>query len=73
MRHFTRLLTIGLITVFVAGCWSEPIQIRKADETDQIPFASKSKAKRDLMKKLGKAPAEAAPAEAKPAEGADGK
>ena len=74
MQLCTRLLTLGFVAIFLTGCWSEPIQIRKADETDQIPFASKSKAQRDLMEKLGKAPATEAvkPAEgaAKPAEGA---
>ena len=55
MQLCTRLLTLGFVAIFLTGCWSEPIQIRKADETDQIPFASKSKAQRDLMEKLGKA------------------
>lgn len=68
MRHFARLSTLGLIAVFVAGCWSEPIQIRKTDETDQTPFASRSKERRALMKELGKAPAET---EAPAVEGAE--
>lgn len=70
MRHFARLLTLGLVTVFVAGCWSEPIKIRSADENDTVPYASHSKEHKALLKKLGKAPAPAEGAEKK-AEGAE--
>jgi len=56
MRHFARLIALTVVTLFVAGCWSEPIQIRKTDETDQIPFASRSKERKALMTELGQAP-----------------
>ena len=68
MRRLSQIVALVVAGCFVAGCWSEPIERRTMAENDKIPFNSHSKEKRALLKKLGKAPAEATkPAEAAPA------
>lgn len=63
--HIVRALALALVAAFVAGCWSEKIEIRTTADNDQIPYEARSKEKKALLKALGKAPPEA---EAKPAE-----
>ncbi len=61
MPHFARLvrpLALALAAVFVAGCWSDKIEIRSSTDNDHVPYESRSKERKALMKKLGKAPAE---------------
>lgn len=61
MPHFARLvrpLALALAAIFVVGCWSEKIEIRSSTDNDHVPYESRSKERKALMKKLGKAPAE---------------
>ena len=59
MRRLSQIVALVVAGCFVAGCWSEPIERRPMADNDKIPFNSHSKEKRALLKKLGKAPAEA--------------
>lgn len=67
-RRMARPLVLALATLFVAGCWSDKIEIRSSSDNDHVPYASRSAERKALMKKLGKAPPEAA----KPAAGGEG-
>ncbi len=72
MRFARLLTTASLAALFFAGCWGDPIAYRTANDNDHIPYASKGKAEKALLQKLGKAPANAAPAEGAAPRAAEG-